>query len=299
MDRIHCTPAKARILSTFQARESRPRNTCTLLLICCSLFLFAAGFPAGALAQATNEEIAGHLQAIDQLTRDALEASRMAEEATSVADVKSQADRVFAAIWGSSSGIDQNGVGRAEKVHDWKTRWQSDTDDFELETPDQFGTLPPAITDPAQLGIIGRGRFVREQLWDSTRADAGNPHFTHINAALSNVIGWMHIDYAPARGGMPRVDLTYQWDAPSEFWQSTADTGWIFEAYSQALNILKVDYEGDLAAAHQHAADLSRLLEKAINGEDANGNGSVEPVSMEGGLTTALQHAGLAGLMQP
>jgi hypothetical protein len=202
MDRIHCTPAKARILSTFQARESRPRNTCTLLLICCSLFLFAAGFPAGALAQATNEEIAGHLQAIDQLTRDALEASRMAEEATSVADVKSQADRVFAAIWGSSSDIDQNGVGRAEKVHDWKTRWQSDTDDFELETPDQFGTLPPAITDPAQLGIIGRGRFVREQLWDSTRADAGNPHFTHINAALSNVIGWMHIDYAPARGGM-------------------------------------------------------------------------------------------------
>ncbi len=243
-------------------------------------------------AQQSADEIALHLKAIDQLTQQALEASRNAQAAETVADVKRHADAVFTSVWGTPSGIAAGGGG--EKVHGWKTRWQVDTDDFELETPEKFGILPPEITDPAQLGIVGRGRHVRILL--TQMAEGGNAHYGHTIASLSNVIGWMKIDYAPARGGMPRVDLTAQWDAPTEFWLSTADTGWIFEVYSQALNILKTDYAGDVAAARAHAAAMTELLEKVRTGVDANGNDAVEPAMMEGGLDTALQHAALAGI---
>ena len=94
----------------------------------------------------------------------------------------------------------------------------------------------------------------------------------------------------------PRVDLTYQWDAPVDFWMSTADTGWLHEAFAQALNILKTDYGDDVEMARSHAADMVDLLEKTMEGVDANSNGSIEPVRMEGGLLTAMQHAGFAGI---
>lgn len=259
--------------------------------------LFCLAGPASSFAQEPAQDVAAHLQAIQQLTDEALTASRAAQQAASVAEVKQQADRVFAAVWGISSGLAEEGASGAARNHGWKTRWQVDTDDFELETPEKFGVEPPDITDPAQLGIEGRGRHVRKLLW--AMAEGGSPHLNHVIASLSNVIGWMRIDYAPDRGGMPRVDLTYQWDAPSAFWLSNADTGWILDVYAQALNILKTHYDGDLAAARQHAADMTRLIEKALNGEDANGNGSVEPVMMEGGLNTALQHARLAGIDVP
>ena len=176
---------------------------------------------------------------------------------------------------------------------DGKTRWQTDTDDFELETPEKFGTLPPKISDPAMLGVVGNGRHVRKLLWSDSLST--NAHYDHVIASLSNVIGWQRMDYAPARGGMPRVDLTYKWDAPTEFWLSTADTGWIFEVYTQAENILRTNYEGDLQEARRHAADLEELLSKTMSGFDANNNGQVEPVAMEGGFETAMQHARLAG----
>ena len=115
--------------------------------------------------------------------------------------------------------------------------------------------------------------------------------------SLSNVIGWMKIDDGVTKGErQPRVDLTYQWDAPVEFWMSTADTGWLHEAFAQALNILKTDYGDDVEMARSHAADMVDLLEKTMEGVDANGNGSIEPVRMEGGLLTAMQHAGFAGI---
>ncbi len=44
---------------------------------------------------------------------------------------------------------------------------------------------------------------------------------------------------------------------------------------------------------------MARLIEKALNGVDANENGSIEPVMMEGGLNTAFQHARLAGFALP
>ena len=103
-----------------------------------------------------EQEIADHLQAIQQLTEGALEASRAAAQAASVAEVKQHADHVFAAVWGVLSGLAEDGASGAAQTHGWKTRWQVDTDDFELETPEKFGVQPPAINDPAQLGIEER-----------------------------------------------------------------------------------------------------------------------------------------------
>lgn len=258
-------------------------------------FILLAGFVFAAESRAQSSgEIAAHLQAMHELTESALEHSTLAETAASETEVKSHVDAVFASIWGYPSGLTSS-TGAA-KFYGWKTRWQSDTDDFELETPENFGTAPPEVTDPAELGIIGRALYARELLFDLEEQE-DSPHYGHVIAALSNVIGWMRMDYADARGGMPRVDLTAQWDAPVEFWQSTADTGWIHDALAQVLNILKVDYEGDVASARQHASDLTAIIQKALDGLDANGNGSVEPAMMEGGLNTAIQHAGLAGII--
>ena len=49
----------------------------------------------------------------------------------------------------------------------------------------------------------------------------------------------------------PRISLTHVWDAPPEFWNSSADTGWMAEAYPQAINILRTDYAGDVAEARR------------------------------------------------
>jgi hypothetical protein len=258
------------------------------------LFVLAAFVPAPTNGQSTAQ-IAEHLQAIEDLAQSALEHSRAAEAASSEAEIKRHADSVFASIWGYSSGL-ASGSGAA-KFYGWKTRWQSDLDDFELETPEKFGTEPAEVTDPAELGIIGRGLYARELLFDLADQE-DNPHHAHVIASLSNVIGWMRMDYADARGGMPRVDLTAHWDAPSEFWQSTSDTGWIRHALAQSLNLLKVDYEGDVATARAHAADLTAIIQQALEGVDADGNGSVDPAMMEGGLSTALQHAGFAGIIE-
>ncbi len=244
-------------------------------------------------AQSLNNDIAKYLTHIETLTHEALDASRQAEKSGAVADLKAQVDKVFEAVWGVESGLVGANEPGGVATHGWKTRWQSDTSDFELETPEKFGIEPARITDPSKLGIVGSGRRARKLIWaDSMNA---NSHYDHVVTSLSNVIGWQRMDYAPARGGMPRVDLTYKWDAPSDFWLSTADTGWIFEVYTQAMNILKTNYGTDLDAARNHAKDLTTLLEKCMSGEDANEDGSIAPAPMEGGLNAVLQHARLAG----
>ena len=68
------------------------------------------------------------------------------------------------------------------------------------------------------------------------------------------------------------------------------------EVFAQAVNILKTDYGTDVAEARKHAAGMSELLEKVLNGVDADKNGTVEPKMMEGGLNTALRAAGKDGL---
>ena len=53
--------------------------------------------------------------------------------------------------------------------------------------------------------------------------------------------------------------------------------------------------EDDVATARKHAAAMTELIEKYRNGLDTDADGSVEPAMMEGGLSTALQHAELGG----
>lgn len=246
-----------------------------------------------------QDDIGAHLQAIDALSQQALEASRAAESAATVADVKAGADAVFETAWGLRSGLHGDEHGAAH-IHGWKTRWQVTNADFDEDFAERYGTKPQEVDDPAALGIVGRGRYVRKQiqaLLDSDSAtDAQKRHAEHVIASLNNVIGWMMIDDGVTKAErQPRVDLTRVWDAPSAFWNSTADTGWLHEVYAQALNILKTDYEGDVATARRHAAAMTQLIEKYRNGVDADNDGTVEPAMMEGGLTTALQHAEFGG----
>lgn len=251
-----------------------------------------------AYAHAQQPEIGLFIVEMRDLTEQALDASRQAEQASSIGEIKRLADTVYEAVWGLSSGLVDEAARGAENVHGWKTRWQVTFSDFDSLFAERYGSLPPEITDPAQLGIVGRGRYVRLMLEDSTAAgyaiEAARIHGTHIVESLSNVIGWMKMDDGVTKGErQPRVDLTREWDSPIEFWMSTADTGWLFEAYAQAVNILKTDYEGDIDIARSHAAGMTALLQRALDGVDANGNGTVEPVKMEGGLKTAVQHAEL------
>ena len=135
-----------------------------------------------------------------------------------------------------------------------------------------------------------------QALLDGNATDAQKLHAVHVLASLNNIIGWMKIDDGVTKAErQPRVDLTREWDAPSEFWLSSADTGWLHEVYAQALNILKTDYEDDVATARTHAAAMTQLIEKARNGIDADADGSIAPKMMEGGLNTALQHAEFGG----
>ncbi len=259
-------------------------------------------FAFSAHAQSSGD-IGVHLQAIKQLSEQAMQASRAAEQAAIVADVKAHADAVFETVWGLRSGLADGSKGAAA-IHGWKTRWQVDNAAFDEGFAGRYGTKPPEVEDPAQLGIVGRGRHARKLLLatlDSDGAtDAQKRHAGHVIAALNNVIGWMKMDDGVTKAErQPRVDLTRQWDAPSAFWLSTADTGWLHEVYAQALNILKTDYQDDLATARQHAAAMTRLLEKTLTGIDADDDGSVEPVMMEGGLNTALQHAEMGGFLMP
>ena len=247
-------------------------------------------------------DVGGYILQMHDLAQQALASSRAAEEAASVADVKRRTDEVFAAVWGVPSGLVGESAQGAEYAHGWKTRWQVTFSDFDSLFAARYGSIPPEITDPVQLGIVGRGRYVRAQIETMLAAEQGaaavGTHGPHVVASINNVIGWMKMDDGVTKGErQPRVDLTREWDSPIEFWMSTADTGWLFEVFAQASNILKTDYEGDLAAAQAHAADMTGLIEKALNGVDANGNGSVEPAKMEGGLSTALDHARLGEIV--
>lgn len=258
--------------------------------------------PSSAWGQTPDEEIGAHLRELVQLTEQALDASRSAEEAQTVGDVKAGADAVFEAVWGLSSGLSNPDARGASAQHGWKTRWQTSPAAFDSAFAARLGTDPAAIEDPSALGIVGRGRYVRSQFAvapDSAGPETPGARYSHptIVAPLNNAIGWMRLDNGITKGELqPRIDLTYQWDAPVDFWQSAADTGWLYEAYAQAVNILKTNYEGDVETAREHAAGMTELLEKVLDGVDANGNGRVEPVMMEGGLRLALQEAQSAGL---
>ena len=166
----------------------------------------------------------------------------------------------------------------------------------------RLGTLPPKLTDPRQLGVMGRGRAVRGWMEQITSGILRSPatqrtSAEQVVASINNVIGWTYVtEGLKGREQQPRISLTYVWDAPAEFWQSSADTGWLDEVFAQAANILKTDYANDVAEARRHAAGMSELLQKVLSGVDADKNGKVEPKMMEGGLNAALDAAGRGGL---
>lgn len=236
------------------------------------------------------------------MTEAAVAASQSAAQAETVAEVKAGADAVFEALWGRASGLADEDARGASFQHGWKTRWQTTYAAFDSAYAARYESAPPEIEEPRELGVLGRGLYARALFAvapDSAGPDTPGRRFSHdtIVAPLSNAIGWMRLDNGVTKGELqPRIDLTYKWDAPTSFWQSSADTGWLYEAYAQAMNILKTDYEGDAAMAREHAAAMTQLLEKALDGVDANEDGTVEPAMMEGGLRAALREAEAAGL---
>jgi hypothetical protein len=250
------------------------------------------------LSKAEARALLGEMQ---QLTEQALATSRAAENAGSVAEIKSAADKVLQTVWGASTG---RGEGDASEIRvpGWKERWQVTGGEWAPSYAKRLGTAAPKITDPRQLGMMGRGRAVRGRLTQlaggaSTSPTADKTAVEKVVASLNNVIGWTYVSEGLKGNEMqPRISLTYVWDAPAEFWQSNADTGWLDEVFAQAVNILKTDYGTDVAEARRHAAGMSELLQKVLNGVDADKNGTVEQKMMEGGLNAALRAAGQAGL---
>ncbi|PQJ33288.1 hypothetical protein BSZ35_00555 [Salinibacter sp. 10B] len=250
----------------------------------------------------SGDEVGPLLRDIVNRTEAALQVSKTAEEAQSVADVKAAADSVFRAVWGISSGIAPTEAKGGVAHHGWKVRWQTTEAAFDSAFAARMGAEAPEINDPKKLGIMGRARHLRSQFAvapDSADPETPGARYSHdaIVAPLSNVIGWMRMDNGITKGELqPRVDLTYRWDAPMSFWKSTADTGWLFEALAQAQNILKTAYDGDVEMARDHAAGMTQLLKKSLEGVDANGNGTVEAKAQEGGLRAALEQAQAADL---
>ncbi len=267
-----------------------------------ALCFFVSFIITGVPESRAQSDIGGHLTQIHELAEKILQVSEEAANGADVAAVKSNANMVFELVWGASSGIEGENQAGAVTIHGWKTRWQADNGMFDEAFAERYGVTPPEITDVTQLGIMGRGRAVRHMLQEIVdNSDASMMQKKHAEAAiasLNNVIGWMKMDDGVTKGErQPRVDLTREWDSPSEFWLSTADTGWLLEVYSQAINIMKVDYEGDVDEARKHAQGMVDLAKRVLDGLDANEDGKVMPAKMEGGLNAAVEQAQAGGFI--
>ena len=244
-----------------------------------------------------------YLAEINEMAGSLVVHAEEAVEASTVEGVKEHANKVFEIVWGQPSALNNPASKGAVPVHGWKTRWQVNNDQFDEAFAQRNGVIPPKVQDVQQLGIMGRGRAVRhyaQQVLDSkSSSDMEKKKAEALIASLNNVIGWMKMDDGVTKGErQPRVDLTREWDSSTEFWQSTADTGWLAEVHSQAINILKVDYNGDVAEAKQHAEGLLALSKKVMEGVDVDGNGRVDSVKMEGGINAAMEEAREGGFIE-
>jgi hypothetical protein len=248
------------------------------------------------LERSDARKLLGEMQ---QLTQQALATSRSAEKASSVADVKAAAGKVIAMVWGSAAARGEGNTAELT-VPGWKERWQVTGAEWSPSYAKRLGTAQPKITDPRQLGVMGRGRAVRGRLTHFVFDSAASPareQAKQVFASINNVIGWTYIGEGLKGNEMqPRISLTYMWDAPPAFWQSDADTGWLDAVFAQASNILKTDYGTDVAEARKHAAGMTELLQRVLNGVDADKNGTIEPKMMEGGLNAAVRAAGKDGI---
>lgn len=253
-------------------------------------------------AQSDSHEAGKYLAEIEMLANKIVAHAEEATKASTVESVKEHANSVFELVWGQPSSLQNPEEKGAIPIHGWKTRWQVNNDQFDEAFAERNGVIPPAIEDVQQLGIMGRGRAVRhyaQQIIDSqSTSDEEKQKSEALISSLNNVIGWMKMDDGVTKGErQPRVDLTREWDSSIEFWQSTADTGWLAEVFSQSVNILKVDYDGNVTEANKHAQGLLELSMKMVKGVDADGNGTIESVKMEGGIEAAVSEAKAAGLL--
>ena len=235
-----------------------------------------------------------HILAIHEALVRAQATAEQASNAPSTAQIKQLVDLVYAEIWGIPSGLIEQPGGA--NTLGWKSRWQASFANFDPAYADRYGSIPPEITDPSQLGIAGQGRHIRRVLSSSELPRYDEPMGQYM-IGLNNVIGWHRLDDGVTKAErQPRIDLTYLWDADKSFWLGTADTGWLFEVHAQALNILKSKYS-DAAQAQGHARDLVTLINKCLTGEDANGNGNIELTIGEAGYGQALEQAYKGGLL--
>lgn len=267
------------------------------LFLCLIVLVISTGVRE-ASAQA---DISSYLNEMHEMAKQVLDASEKAASASDVDGVKSQAGTVFEMVWGANPGMAGDAAG-AVHVHGWKTRWQSTNGDFDEAFAERYGVTPPEVTNIQELGIMGRGRAVRKMLQsvvdDANSSSDQKQHAEAAIASLNNVIGWMKMDNGVTKGELqPRVDLTREWDSSSDFWLSTADTGWLLEVFSQAINIMKVDYEGDTDEARKHAQGMVDLARRVLEGLDANEDGTVKAEKMEGGLEAAVRAAQAGGFI--
>jgi hypothetical protein len=249
------------------------------------------------LERSDARKLLGEMQ---KLTEQALATSRSAEKAASVADVKTAAGKVIQMVWGSAAARGEGNTAELT-VPGWKERWQVTGGEWSASYAKRLGTAQPKITDPRQLGVMGRGRAVRGRLtkliYDSATAAPQRESAKQVYASINDVIGWTYIGEGLKGNEMqPRISLTYMWDAPPEFWQSDADTGWLDAVFAQASNILKTDYGTDVAEARKHAAGMTEMIQRVLNGVDADKDGTIEPKMMEGGLNAAVRAAGKDGI---
>src|SRR5690606_15798541 len=90
----------------------------------------------------SNREAGALLAEMGQLADQAIAASRAAESASSVAEVKAGAARVLEAVWGISPGV--SGAGTAEVARlGWKERWQVSGAEFDPAFVQRLGSQAP------------------------------------------------------------------------------------------------------------------------------------------------------------
>jgi len=223
----------------------------------------------------TPEEIGEYLKDIYRLAEEIREEIHLAANAETVEEVKEHAAKIYELIMGVSSSDTGGALG-------WEDRW-----------------YPQSFEVP---GFDAKARYVRELIQvlidDPNTPEEVKIHGSFVIQSINNVIGWMIHGTGRKSGTLqPRLNLTYVWDAPTEFWLSTADTGWIHEVTAQATNIVRVNYGDDVEEARKHAADMIPLMERVFEGDETDVDTLYWPYMMRGGLEVVMMHAKQAGFL--
>lgn len=223
----------------------------------------------------TAEEIGAYLNDIYRIAEEIREEINLAATADTVEEIKEHAEHVYELIMGVPSGGTGSTLG-------WEERW-----------------YPQSADVP---GLDAKARYVRELIQvlvdDPNSSDEVQLHGSFVVQSLNNVVGWMIHGTGRKSGTLqPRLNLTYVWDAPTEFWLSSADTGWVHEVSAQASNIIRVNYGDDVEEARKHAEAMIPLMERVFEGAETDADTLFWPYMMRGGLEVVMQHGKQAGFL--